>query len=177
MVLRLSKKMFRGEARLALPSASPLGGLASSPHPPRLALAQAGERLEADILRAMERGIQFALVFPTTDRFSEIIDETPQELLQRGLYKNIAIDFTPWPPHERITAAQLALTLGAKEDDTRRAWRRSRGASVNPSLERRSGRLSRQVSASDTTVPSRRLRNRLGSAAPVPARTSATWRL
>ncbi|EOD08208.1 hypothetical protein EMIHUDRAFT_217796 [Emiliania huxleyi CCMP1516] len=144
MFLRLSKKMFRGEARRALPSASPLGGLASSPHPPRLALAQAGERLEADILRAMERGIQFALVFPTTDRFSEIIDETPQELLQRGLYKNIAIDFTPWPPHERITAAQLALTLGAKEDDTRRAWRRSRGASVNPSLERRSGRLSRQ---------------------------------
>lgn len=178
MFLRLSKKMFRGEARRALPSASPLGGLASSPHPPRLALAQAGERLEADILRAMERGIQFALVFPTTDRFSEIIDETPQELLQRGLYKNIAIDFTPWPPHERITAAQLALTLGAKEDDTRRAWRRSRGASVNPSLERRSGQLSRQVSASDTTVPSKRLRrNRLGSAAPVPARTSATWRL
>jgi len=77
-----------------------------------------GQTLANDVRLAWAAGVEVVLVHENDEHlcgcpFSRFFETTPQELVQDGLYKRLAVPFQP-SPYREISQALLALALGAR---------------------------------------------------------------
>lgn len=76
----------------------------------------AGEAVAQMIREAREANVAVLLLHEVMQcAFSWVLETTPRDLADAGLYQKIAIDFMPWMPHQQIATAMFAKDCGALE--------------------------------------------------------------
>jgi len=76
--------------------------------------AERGERLAQHVGRALTAGVKVALLHDVNScPFRDVIEPTPSELQQAGLYRKVATDYLTGRA-EAVSAAHFALALGAQ---------------------------------------------------------------
>uniref|UniRef100_A0A7S4BYU2 Uncharacterized protein n=1 Tax=Chrysotila carterae TaxID=13221 RepID=A0A7S4BYU2_CHRCT len=74
----------------------------------------AGDELASQVRAARSAGVQLVLVHDLTScAFDTVIENTPRDLLESGLYSDVAIDFV-LGRHEVVSTAYFAKKLGAQ---------------------------------------------------------------